>query len=457
MSSDDGREYVQALSRLIETCASTYPGSAARDAAARDVENRSRRRPLALELDGDLLRIGGDDAVPFDAPGTEALVSAFLAHAIGRMSIRQLTPARDFLEMARLLSVRPSDPQGGHAIEREVSDARLWNVEFIGLASLDSKPVTALLPAEMLLSLRDGADYAHAEAALAKLATRGEEALAEGDARVVAAVLVAMSTFEQESHHDNLRHTAELAMKRLISPMALRLTAQLIPSARRRESLIAVLSQAGEDGAEALFAHLVASQDMHERRAYFDAMVALGSGISMLMQALDDEQWYVARNAAETVDAALLRLREIVRLDLGTVTLREERVRLQDVVHAILPPFTTAASDQEVTVQADLPPTLPAFVADRGRLQEALSVILHEILRQSPSGATLSLEGEDDRRELRLVIRGGGVPEHGEPLAYAERLIRAHAGSVETLAGRTVVHLPRSTREDVPLSISRSP
>jgi HEAT repeat protein len=299
MSSDDGREYVQALSRLIETCASTYPGSAARDAAARDVENRSRRRPLALELDGDLLRIGGDDAVPFEAPGTEALVSAFLAHAIGRMSIRQLTPARDFLEMARLLSVRPSDPQGGHAIEREVSDARLWNVEFIGLASLDSKPVTALLPAEMLLSLRDGADYAHAEAALAKLATRGEEALAEGDARTVAAVLVAMSTFEQESHHDNLRHTAELAMKRLISPMALRLTAQLIPSARRRESLIAVLSQAGEDGAEALFAHLVASQDMHERRAYFDAMVALGSGISMLMQALDDEQWYVARNAAE--------------------------------------------------------------------------------------------------------------------------------------------------------------
>ena len=170
-----------------------------------------------------------------------------------------------------------------------------------------------------------------------------------------------------------------------------------------------------------------------------------------------EEMIGAARNAAETVDAALLRLREIVRLDLGTVTLRKERVRLQDVVHAILPPFTTAASDQEVTVQADLPPTLPAFVADRGRLQEALSVILHEILRQSPSGATLSLEGEDDRRELRLVIRGGGVPEHGEPLAYAERLIRAHAGSVETLAGRTVVHLPRSTREDVPLSISRSP
>ena len=38
---------------------------------------------------------------------------------------------------------------------------------------------------------------------------------------------------------------------------------------------------------------------MHERRAYFDAMVSLGAGVSVLMQALDDEQWYVARNAAE--------------------------------------------------------------------------------------------------------------------------------------------------------------
>ncbi len=158
-----------------------------------------------------------------------------------------------------------------------------------------------------------------------------------------------------------------------------------------------------------------------------------------------EEMISAARNAAESVDAALLRLREIVRLDLGEVTLREERVRLQDVVRAILPPFTAEAAHREVSVNSDLAPTLPPFVADRGRLQEALSAILHEILRQAPHGATLSLEGEHDRREIRLVIRGGGVPVRGQRLTYAERLVRAHAGSVEVLDGRTVVHIPLGT------------
>lgn len=161
-----------------------------------------------------------------------------------------------------------------------------------------------------------------------------------------------------------------------------------------------------------------------------------------------------ARNSAEAVDAALLRLREVVRLDLGAVVLREERVRLQDVVHAILPPVITAAHDRDITVQTDLAPTLPAFAADRGRLQEALSAILHEVLLRASDGATLSLEGEHDRREVRLVIRGGGVPAHREQLAHAERLVRAHGGSVDVLEGRTVVHVPlgapRGLLPDVP-------
>ena len=168
MSSEEGREFVEAPTRLLETCATTYPGCAARDTTAREVENRSRRRPLALELDGDLLRIDGDDGIPLNTRGSEALVSALLAHAIVRMSIRQLTPARDFVEMARLLSVRPSDPQGGRVLERAAADARLWNVEFVGIASLDDKPGTAERPAEELLSLSVDADFGHVEAGLAK-------------------------------------------------------------------------------------------------------------------------------------------------------------------------------------------------------------------------------------------------------------------------------------------------
>ena len=244
-------EYAQSLSRLLDVCTTTAPGAPARDAAAREVENLSRRRSIAFEVDGAVLRVDGGAAVPFDTLGTETLVTAVLSHQVGRLAIRQLTPARDLLEVAALLAAPPVDPQGGVALEEAAATKRLWNIEFVGVASIDAEPVTASLPQDLLASLRDGADYAMAEAALAKLATRGEKALEEGDARIVGAVLARME----------------------------------------------------DEGAEALFAHLVASQSMNERRAYFDAIVDLGAGAPMLMNALSDAQWYVARNAAELLGA----------------------------------------------------------------------------------------------------------------------------------------------------------
>lgn len=303
MAVDDGIEYGRALSRLLEAYAASTTGASARESGAREVENLSRRRSIAFEIDGAQLCVDGGECIPFETPGTEALVAALLRHQVGRLSIRQLTPARDLLELCYLLGGSSNDPQGGIAIEEAAAESRLWNVEVVGLASLDAEPVTAAIPQELLVSLRDDADYVHTEAALARLATRGEEALAVGDARLVGAVLVAMDGFERQSVHDNLRHTCELAMKRLLSPMSLKLTAQLLPAARHRSSILGVLQRMEDEGAAALFAHLVASQSMHERRAYFDALVDLRAGIPMLVKALDDAQWYVARNAAELLGA----------------------------------------------------------------------------------------------------------------------------------------------------------
>ncbi len=299
MAGEEGTEFALALSRLFETYATTGPNSTTRDAAAREVENRSRRRSIAFEVEGAALRVDGGELIPFELEGSESLVSCLLRHQVGRLAIRQLTPVRDLLELCYLLTSAANDPQGGLTIEEAAAASRLWNVELVGLASLDSAPVTSVLPPELLASLRDGADYAMTESALAKLATRGEQALEQGDARTVGAVLVAMDGFERQSVHDDLRHTCELAMKRLLSPMALKLTAQLLPAARQRFALLAVLGRMEEEGASALFAHLVASQSMSERRAYFDALVELHAGVPMLVSALEDSQWYVARNAAE--------------------------------------------------------------------------------------------------------------------------------------------------------------
>ena len=72
-------EYAQSLSRLLDVCTTTAPGAPARDAAAREVENLSRRRSIAFEVDGAVLRVDGGAAVPFDTLGTETLVTAVLS------------------------------------------------------------------------------------------------------------------------------------------------------------------------------------------------------------------------------------------------------------------------------------------------------------------------------------------------------------------------------------------
>jgi hypothetical protein len=121
MAPDDGIEYIRELSRLVELCASTVPGSPLRDNAARTLETRSRRRSLALELDGEAIRVQGGQLVSFDMDGIETLVSCLLSHQVGRLAIRQLTAAREFIDVAQILSQAPTDPQGGTTIEGELA------------------------------------------------------------------------------------------------------------------------------------------------------------------------------------------------------------------------------------------------------------------------------------------------------------------------------------------------
>ncbi len=155
-----------------------------------------------------------------------------------------------------------------------------------------------------------------------------------------------------------------------------------------------------------------------------------------------EEMLGVARAAAEASDATLLRLRDVVRLDTGMLRLRQERVRLQDVVEGILPPLRLAAGEREVSVHADLPPTLPALIADRGRLQEAISVLLFDAVRQAPRGGRIAIVATHDRHGVQLAVRGAPAPQPGEATTLAVRVVRAHGGRVETQSGDLVVRLP---------------
>ena len=158
-----------------------------------------------------------------------------------------------------------------------------------------------------------------------------------------------------------------------------------------------------------------------------------------------EEMLGAARTAAEASDAVLLRLRDIVRLDAGVLALRPERVRLQDLIAAILPPLRAVAHEREISVDADVPPNIPALVADRGRLQEALASLLLETVRTASPHASLSIVGTGERASVLLTVRGGGPLPSNDAIALARRVVLAHGGALEAVDGDTLVRLPLGT------------
>lgn len=156
-----------------------------------------------------------------------------------------------------------------------------------------------------------------------------------------------------------------------------------------------------------------------------------------------EEMLGAARDAAETADARLRRLREVARIDRGSARLRRDRVRMAEVVEAALQPLREGAAEREVDIVLDLSPALPTIEADRARLQGAMAELLDAVLRACPAGGALRLTGAANDDELQLTVHGASIDVGSPVIALATRVIRAHGGGTEMAGTTFVVHLPR--------------
>jgi signal transduction histidine kinase len=155
-----------------------------------------------------------------------------------------------------------------------------------------------------------------------------------------------------------------------------------------------------------------------------------------------EEMLETARTAAENASSDTHRLQEIAELDRGTLTLRRDRVHLADVVMALRPTLESEGSRVDVHVEADIAPALPPLTADRGRLQEALALILSDCVRRSPAGSTVRISVESAGPGLAIVVTHGAPPMIDVAAALADRLVNAHGGNVNRAADHTSISLP---------------
>ncbi|HKR08386.1 MAG TPA: hypothetical protein VJS39_04280 [Gemmatimonadaceae bacterium] len=157
-----------------------------------------------------------------------------------------------------------------------------------------------------------------------------------------------------------------------------------------------------------------------------------------------EEMIGAAREATEAAESELKHLREIADLDRGALALRRDLVKPGELIRSLLPVLKAQAAKQGTRILDELEPALPRVVADRGRLQDALGLILKDAIRYALPGTSISIHAASDSASVTIIVSHGSPHSYTGDVALADRLIRAQGGSVTHDEGATTIMLERA-------------
>lgn len=176
---------------------------------------------------------------------------------------RTLTPEEGMIAIAAQL------PEG------TISSAAAVALERLSAATSDDAASAAV---GQLVGMLDDADI------------RGDASVVEGIAHVCMVRIHSVGT-------GATRLALERLLRRLQHKRTLELLSERLPHAPVQRVLLEVFARAGEVSIEILANQLLRSHDAAARRAYFDSIVSLDLGASLLFDLVRDKRWYVVRNA----------------------------------------------------------------------------------------------------------------------------------------------------------------
>ena len=413
-------------------------------AALRAVVTVSRDGPIALAIVDWRLVVNGEPLAEA-LRGVQDLTAQLIGHAVRELSVQQGATAADLLGAARALAAEPRPGDGGAALLAQMAalGAKTVHVETQGLgapaaplASAGSSaapasprgsgksaaaPVRSAAtgphdlgietdetsgsylafaavqqpkgsPGELVGRLDSTRSVAAISRALDDIVNMAELMARDNKTDTVATLFHAVVSREERVTEADLKRAYNLAIRRLVKPTLLRPVASLLPRRReKQEEYLAVLTRAGEDGADALIEQLTQAQSLGDRRIYFDALVSLKAGVAALIHMLGDARWYVVRNAADLLGEmeateAEAPLGELIRHS-------DERVR-----RAAVTALSKIATPRALQALHDALGDSSSQV----RMQAAAGLAAR---KQSKSAATLTraLEGEADL-EVQLSI-----------------------------------------------------
>lgn len=159
-----------------------------------------------------------------------------------------------------------------------------------------------------------------------ELVVTAEQAVRSDERELVAEAMVGLLTRQSDPRGGAIVTQSAAALRRLITPAALRVAVQAaaLPGARI-EGIQAVLAHAREAGAVALITEVNVARSLAERRRFFEMLLKLPMAVTVLTKMLASPQWHVARNAADLLGQ--LHATEAEGALVGALQHQDERVR----------------------------------------------------------------------------------------------------------------------------------
>ena len=224
-----------------------------------------------------------------------------------------------------------------------------------------------------------------------------ESAARDARAAVVTEILCRVTRREPQIHEFEAKRAFVMAQRRLAKPMLLRAIVQELPHAGdQRDAFIAVLTRAGEDGADALIEQIAAISGQNERRVYFDALLLLQAGVPTLIHMLGDARWFVARNAAELLGEMQAREAEPQLTELLKHT--DDRVR-RAATSALMRLGTSRAMQ---AIQDALKDGAPAM-----RMQAAAALVTRKDVKTAATLVRALEEEKDEEVQVAFLLALG--------------------------------------------------
>lgn len=262
---------------------------------------------------------------------------------------------------------------------------------------------------------------------LEDLTILAEEAARDGRMPVVTEILSRLGLREPSLRHFESKRAFSLAMRRIAKPEVLKFVAGQLPhDDARRDDNVAILIRAGDAGAEALIERIAAGTHQRDRRMYVQALSQMEPGVPSLLRMLDDERWFVVRNAADLLGE--LQVSEAEQPLNALLQHGDERVR-KSATAALMRMGTPKALEM---IQRALTDPVP-----QTRIQAAAALAARKDVRTSAPHLLRSLENEKDEEVQTAFLMALG--RFATPEAV-QRLISAAAPKKGLFDRKTLGH-----------------